>query len=152
MKHTTLLVLSSRRKTSGFKACAINPPFQSEHSCQLVHSGRVFGICPNRNCHPSVESSRIHVTLRVPIHSTRKTRKESGTYLHGVELDTGLDDIDGRQGTVGDRAADTACRGTLQVVHEAILGAGGGRRQKGCTWRNVVVGGGHRVSKAEGFD
>ena len=43
------------------------------------------------------------------------------TYLHGVELHTRLDHIDGGQSTMGDRTTDTSSSGTLQVVLSIVL-------------------------------
>jgi len=42
--------------------------------------------------------------------------------LDGVKLDTGLNNIDGAQGAVGDGAADTTSKGTLEVVREVVHG------------------------------
>eukprot|EP00760_Papus_ankaliazontas_P004395 PhM_4_TR11858/c0_g1_i1/m.65910 len=47
--------------------------------------------------------------------------QHTAVVLLRVQLDAGLDDVDGAQGTVGDRAADAAGEGTLQVVVEAVL-------------------------------
>ena len=54
------------------------------------------------------------------------------TYLNRVQLDTGLDDINGSEGSVGDGAANSTGGGSLQVVHEVILGSSrGGGKQNG---------------------
>ena len=58
------------------------------------------------------------------------------THLDRVKLDTGLDDINGGQSTVGDGTADTTGGGTLQVVHEIILGSGRGRSQQNLSRRS----------------
>ncbi len=43
------------------------------------------------------------------------------TYLGRLELDTGLDDIDGGKGSVCDGAADSSSESSLKVEHEIIL-------------------------------
>lgn len=58
------------------------------------------------------------------------------THLDRVKLDTGLDDINRGQSTVGDGTADTTGGGTLQVVHEIILGSGRGRSQQNLSRRS----------------
>jgi hypothetical protein len=50
------------------------------------------------------------------------------TYLNRVELDASLDDIDGGEGSVGDRTTDTTGGGTLEVVHKIIVDLAVSRR------------------------
>lgn len=53
---------------------------------------------------------------------------ETAVVGNGVELDTGLDDIDGSQATVGDGAADSAGEGEAGVESEALELLGLGQR------------------------
>ena len=59
------------------------------------------------------------------------------TYLLGVELDTGLDDIDGGKGGVGNGAANSSSGSSLKEVHKIVLveviDLRGGRSQKNGT-------------------
>ena len=57
-----------------------------------------------------------------------KPGKYSTTYLDWVQLHAGLHDVDGREGPVRDGTANTAGRGTLDIVHGIILGERIGRR------------------------
>lgn len=50
------------------------------------------------------------------------------TYLNRVELDASLHDIDGGEGSVGDRTTDTSGSSTLEVVHQIIVGLAVSRR------------------------
>ena len=54
--------------------------------------------------------------------------RNNTTYLDRVQLHTGLHDVDGRKGSVSDGTANTAGRGTLDIVHGIILGERIGRR------------------------
>lgn len=65
---------------------------------------------------------------------TEHRKRFNPTYLGGVQLDSGLDDVDGSKGAVCDGAADTTSCSTFQIVHGIIfVPVGGGGKENG-TW------------------
>jgi hypothetical protein len=72
-----------------------------------------------------IESTEWHPT----IHTKSTKYQNSRTYLSRVELNTGLDDIDGCESSVGNGAAQSTTGGSLEVVHEVIVGRTSSRRR-----------------------
>jgi hypothetical protein len=59
--------------------------------------------------------------------------RRNATNLHWIKLNTSLDDIDWAKSSMSDGAADTTGGGTLQVVHQVILGTARRSEEDG-TW------------------